>query len=73
MCFRYQAGIQFRFGGGTPPPPPNRSPVASCSASPAQVISGSGDTVMVRAEATDPDNDPHSLHSPQGMLRVGHS
>jgi OmpA family/Outer membrane protein beta-barrel domain len=56
--FRYQGGIQFRFGGGTPPPPPNRSPVASCSASPTQVISGSGDTVMVRADATDPDNDP---------------
>ena len=58
--FRYQAGIVFRFGGSSPPPPPspNRSPAASCSANPAQVISGSGDIVEVRADASDPDNDP---------------
>jgi outer membrane protein OmpA-like peptidoglycan-associated protein len=56
--FRFQAGLVFRIGGGAPPPPPNRPPVASCSASPAQVIAGSGDTVVVRADASDPDNDP---------------
>ena len=56
--FRFQAGLVFRFGGGAPPPPPNRPPVASCSANPAQVIAGPGDTVVVRADASDPDNDP---------------
>jgi outer membrane protein OmpA-like peptidoglycan-associated protein len=56
--FRYQAGLVFRFGGGTPPPPPNRSPTATCSANPARVVVGSGDTVEVRADASDPDNDP---------------
>jgi len=56
--FRFQTGVQFRFGGGAPPPPPNRPPVASCSANPDQVIAGSGDTVAVRANASDPDNHP---------------
>jgi hypothetical protein len=55
--FRYQAGLLFRFGGA-PPPPPNRPPVASCSATPATVYAGSGDAVEIRAEASDPDNDP---------------
>jgi outer membrane protein OmpA-like peptidoglycan-associated protein/opacity protein-like surface antigen len=55
--FRYQGGMVFRFGGGAPPPPPNRPPVASCSANPVQVVAGSGDTIEVRADATDPDND----------------
>jgi outer membrane protein OmpA-like peptidoglycan-associated protein len=54
--FRYLAGLVFRFGGA-PPPPPNRPPVASCSANPAMVYAGSGDTIMVRADASDPDND----------------
>jgi len=54
--FRYQGGIVFRFGGA-PPPPPNRPPVASCTANPAMVYAGSGDSVTVRADATDPDND----------------
>ena len=43
---------------GGPPPPPNRPPVASCSANPTHVIDGSGETVLVRADASDPDNDP---------------
>ena len=55
--FRYQAGIVFRFGGA-PPPPPNRPPAASCSANPASVFVGSGEVVSVRADASDPDNDP---------------
>jgi outer membrane protein OmpA-like peptidoglycan-associated protein len=55
--FRYQAGIVIRIGG-TPPPPPNRSPVASCSANPAAVYAGSSDAVVIRADASDPDNDP---------------
>jgi len=38
--------------------PPNRPPVVSCSANPTHVIDGSGETVLVRADASDPDNDP---------------
>ena len=38
--------------------PPNRPPVASCSANPTHVIDGSGETVLVRAAASDPDNGP---------------
>ena len=45
-------------GGASPPPTPNRPPVGSCYANPVQVVSGSGDTVVVRADASDPDNDP---------------
>jgi len=41
-----------------PPAPANRPPTASCSADPAPIVSGSGNTVLVRAEASDPDNDP---------------
>jgi len=44
-------------GGAPPPPPPNRPPVATCSANPTQVINGRGETVLVRADASDPDND----------------
>jgi lipid-binding SYLF domain-containing protein len=43
---------------GGVPPPPNHLPVASCSANPTHVIDGSGETVLVRADASDPDNDP---------------
>jgi len=56
--FRYQAGVVFTFGGGAPPPPPPRPPVASCSANPTMVYAGSGDVVMVRADASSPDNVP---------------
>jgi len=52
--FRYQAGVVFRFGG-SPPMPPNRPPVVSCSANPNHVTAGSGDTILVRANASDPD------------------
>ena len=41
-----------------PPPPPNRSPTASCTADKNMVYLGSGDTVGVSANASDPDNDP---------------
>ena len=40
------------------PAPTNHPPTASCSADPAQVVSGAGNTVLVRADASDPDNDP---------------
>ncbi|MBZ5537822.1 MAG: transporter [Acidobacteriia bacterium] len=40
-----------------PPPPPNRPPTASCSASPQSVSAGSGNPVLIRVDASDPDND----------------
>src|SRR5258708_13370515 len=48
------------WGGKTPlpPPPPNRSPTASCSVDKSMVYAGSGDFAVVRASASDPDNDP---------------
>ncbi len=57
---RLSTGIVFRFGGNPPPPPPppDRPPVASCSADKSMVYVGSGDFVAVRADASDPDNDP---------------
>ncbi len=56
---RLGSGLVFRFGNEkrVPPPPPNRSPVASCSASPSSVYAGSGDAVTVHVNASDPDND----------------
>jgi outer membrane protein OmpA-like peptidoglycan-associated protein/opacity protein-like surface antigen len=55
---RLSTGLVFRFGGNPPPPPPNRSPVASCSADKTTIYAGSGDFVIVRADASDPDGDP---------------
>jgi outer membrane protein OmpA-like peptidoglycan-associated protein len=47
-----------RFGIPNPPPPPNHPPVAACSVTPAAIFAGSGDTVAVHVNASDPDNDP---------------
>ncbi len=53
-----------RSAGGAPPPPqpppspPDRPPAVTCSGNPVRVVSGSGDIVLVRADASDPDNDP---------------
>src|SRR5882762_2898484 len=58
--FRAATGVVLRFGIPNPPPPPNHSPVAACSVNPASVYAGSGDTVAVHVEASDPDNDPLS-------------
>jgi outer membrane protein OmpA-like peptidoglycan-associated protein/opacity protein-like surface antigen len=55
---RVQTGLVFMFGGGAPPSPPNRSPVASCSVDRSMVYAGSADIAVVRANASDPDNDP---------------
>jgi outer membrane protein OmpA-like peptidoglycan-associated protein len=41
-----------------PPPPVNHPPIAACSANPVSVYAGSGDTVAVHVNASDPDNDP---------------
>jgi outer membrane protein OmpA-like peptidoglycan-associated protein len=56
--FRAASGLVIRFGIPNPPPPPNHPPVAACTGSPASVYAGSGDTVSVHVNASDPDNDP---------------
>jgi outer membrane protein OmpA-like peptidoglycan-associated protein/opacity protein-like surface antigen len=57
--FRFSTGIVFRFGGNPPPPPPpaNRAPVATCSVDKSMIYVGSADIAVVRAQASDADND----------------
>jgi outer membrane protein OmpA-like peptidoglycan-associated protein len=55
---RLSTGVVFRFGGNPAPPAPDRPPVASCSVDRPMVYAGSGDFAVVRANASDPDNDP---------------
>ncbi len=54
---RASAGLVLHFGGGPPPPPPNRPPTVSVSANPTKVFAGSGDSIVLQAQAADPDND----------------
>jgi len=58
--FRAATGFVYRWGVSNPQPPPapNRPPVAACSVNPVSVYAGSGDTVAVHVNASDPDNDP---------------
>ncbi|HKW32094.1 MAG TPA: OmpA family protein [Candidatus Acidoferrum sp.] len=59
--FRAGTGLVYRWGETTPaqpPPPANRPPVAACSVNPTSVYAGSGDTVAMHINASDPDNDP---------------
>jgi outer membrane protein OmpA-like peptidoglycan-associated protein len=56
--FRAGTGLVWRFGIPNTPPPPNHPPVAACSVSPASVFAGSGDSVAVHVNASDPDSDP---------------
>ena len=57
--FRAGSGLVARFGNPkAPAPPANRPPVAACSANPTSVYAGSGDTVAIHVNASDPDNDP---------------
>src|SRR5207302_4439485 len=56
--FRAGTGLVLRFGIPSPAPPPSHPPVAACSVSPASVFAGSGDSVAVHVNASDPDNDP---------------
>jgi outer membrane protein OmpA-like peptidoglycan-associated protein len=56
--FRIGSGLVVRFGIPNPPPPPNHPPVAACSVNPTSIYAGSGDTVAVHVNASDPDNDP---------------
>jgi len=55
---RLSTGILLRFGGNPPPQASARSfpPLASCSADKNSVYLGSGDSITVRAEASDPGN-----------------
>jgi len=57
---RLGTGIVLRFGlpHEAPPAPVNPPPVAACSATPTSLFAGSGDTVAVHVNASDPDNDP---------------
>ena len=56
--FRAGTGFVFRFGIPNPPPPPNHPPVAACSVNPSSLYAGSGDSVAVHVNASDPDGDP---------------
>jgi outer membrane protein OmpA-like peptidoglycan-associated protein len=50
---RFSAGIVLRFGG-KPAPAPSVPMTATCSADPEFVYAGSGDVVVIRAEASNP-------------------
>jgi outer membrane protein OmpA-like peptidoglycan-associated protein/opacity protein-like surface antigen len=54
---RFSTGIVFRFGGN-PPPPPSLPIGATCSADREFVYVGSGDIVAVRAQVSNPGNNP---------------
>ncbi|HET8922059.1 MAG TPA: OmpA family protein [Candidatus Acidoferrum sp.] len=56
--FRAATGVVVRWGIPNPPAPPNHPPVAACSVNPASIYAGSGDSVAVHVNASDPDNDP---------------
>lgn len=53
---RLSTGILFRFGGNPAPPPPIPPLAATCSSDKEFVYAGSGDFVVVRAEAGNSDN-----------------
>jgi outer membrane protein OmpA-like peptidoglycan-associated protein len=56
---RLGTGVVYRWGfPKAAPPPVNHPPIAACSASPVSVYAGSGDSVAVHVNASDPDNDP---------------
>ena len=55
---RASAGLVLHFGGNPPPPPPNRPPTITLTANPTKVFAGSNDSIVLQAQAADPDNDP---------------
>jgi outer membrane protein OmpA-like peptidoglycan-associated protein len=55
---RASAGLVLHFGGNPPPPPPNHPPTVTLSADPTKVFAGSGDAIALKAQCSDPDNDP---------------
>jgi outer membrane protein OmpA-like peptidoglycan-associated protein len=56
--FRAATGLVIHFGGNPPPPPPNHPPTVTVAADPTKVFAGSGDSIALKATASDPDNDP---------------
>lgn len=52
---RAGTGLVFRFGERRPP---NHPPSVAVTATPAEVVSGSGEYALIRADARDPDDDP---------------
>jgi outer membrane protein OmpA-like peptidoglycan-associated protein len=54
---RASTGLVLHFGGNPPPPPPNRPPTVSVAANPTKVFAGSGDSIVLQAQAADTDND----------------
>ena len=57
---RASAGLVLHFGGNPPPPPPNHPPTVTVTANPTKVFAGSGDSIVLQAQCSDPDNDPLS-------------
>jgi outer membrane protein OmpA-like peptidoglycan-associated protein len=55
--FRAATGLVFHLGGNPPPPPPNHPPTVTVAANPTKVFAGSGDSIALKAQASDPDND----------------
>lgn len=55
--FRLSTGLVVHFGGNPPPPPPNHPPTVTASANPTKVYAGSEDSIVLQAQAADPDND----------------
>ncbi len=56
---RMGSALVYRWGlPKAAPPPVNHPPVASCSANPASVFQGAGDTVAVHVTASSPDHNP---------------
>jgi outer membrane protein OmpA-like peptidoglycan-associated protein len=55
---RASAGLVLHFGGNPPPPPPNHAPAVTLTANPTKVFAGSGDSIVLQAQCSDPDNDP---------------
>jgi outer membrane protein OmpA-like peptidoglycan-associated protein len=72
---RLSTGILFRFGGNPSvrAAAPSFPPLASCSANRNAVYLGSGDSVAVRVEASDPENAPltYSWSTADGALEGG--
>ena len=54
---RASTGLVLHFGGNPPPPPPNHPPTVSVTAEPTKVTAGSGDSIILKAQAADVDND----------------
>lgn len=53
---RASTGLVLHFGV-TPPPPPNHAPTVTVTADPPQVFTGSNDSIALKAQAADVDND----------------